>query len=253
MVKNGTFASPAMALASSLTGTGRANHQHTARDTTTQALELARIAQELDQLAHFFLGFVATCNVSQCGLDLVFGQQARLALAKAHRPALATRTTLHLAHEEHEHGDDDQDREAGDQQLRPDALLLWLLAFDNHVVVDQVTDQAIVGNGRAHGLEVVAVGALAGNDVAVDGHTLDLAILDLLDEVGIVEGLRLVRLEKLFITVTRTAAMINHRIRFFAMSFNSLPSEAGARRSRASHDIHRPNLLHYLRSRRHRL
>jgi len=27
-------------------------------------------------------------------------------------------------------------------------------------------------------------------------------------------------LEKLFITVTRTAAMINHRIRFFAISFN---------------------------------
>ncbi|MFP3355192.1 tyrosine-type recombinase/integrase, partial [Pseudoalteromonas sp. SIMBA_153] len=28
-----------------LTGTGRAYHQHTARDTATQALELARIAQ----------------------------------------------------------------------------------------------------------------------------------------------------------------------------------------------------------------
>jgi len=28
-----------------------------------------------------------------------------------------------------------------------------------------------------------------------------------------------VGLEKLFITVTRTAAMISHRIRFFAMSF----------------------------------
>jgi hypothetical protein len=27
-------------------------------------------------------------------------------------------------------------------------------------------------------------------------------------------------------TVTSTAAMINHRIRFFAISFNSLPSEA---------------------------
>ncbi|MNG98034.1 hypothetical protein D3C79_571610 [compost metagenome] len=61
------------------------------------------------------------------------------------------------------------------------------------MVVDQVTDQAVVGNGWANGLEVVAVSTLAGNDVAVDGHTLDLAILDLLDEVGIVEGLRLVR------------------------------------------------------------
>ncbi|MNZ58682.1 hypothetical protein D3C78_766960 [compost metagenome] len=176
-----------------LTGTRRANHQYATRDAATQTLELARVAQELDQLADFFLGLVATCNVSQSGLDLVFGQQARLALAEAHRPALAACTALHLAHEEHEHGNDHQDREARHQQLSPDALLLGLLAFDDHVIVDQVADQAVIGNGRANGLEAVAVGALAGNDVAVDGHTLDLAILDLLDEVGIVEGLRLVR------------------------------------------------------------
>ncbi len=119
-----------------LTGTGRANHQHATRDTAAQALELARVAQELDQLADLFLGFVATCNVGQGGLDLVFGQQACLALAKAHRPAFAARTALHLAHEEHEHGDDHQDREARNQQLGPDALLLRLLAFDDDVVVD---------------------------------------------------------------------------------------------------------------------
>ncbi|MNG98035.1 hypothetical protein D3C79_571620 [compost metagenome] len=98
-----------------LTGTRRANHQHATRDTTTQTLELARIAQEFNQLANLFLGLVATGDVSQGGLDLVFGQQARLALAEAHRPALAACTALHLAHEEHEHGDDHQDRETGDQ------------------------------------------------------------------------------------------------------------------------------------------
>lgn len=46
------------------TGTRRADHQHAARNPTARALELARIAEEFDQLAHFFLGFVATGNVS---------------------------------------------------------------------------------------------------------------------------------------------------------------------------------------------
>ncbi|WP_312173461.1 hypothetical protein, partial [Stutzerimonas kunmingensis] len=53
-------------------------------------------------------------------------------------------------------------------------------------------------------------------------------------------------LEKLFITVTRTAAMISHRIRFFAMSFKlttlwSKPVVCGPHDGRL---VARPNLLH---------
>ncbi len=70
-----------------LAGAGRADHQHAARDTAAQALELARIAKELDQLADLLLGLVAAGDVSEGGLDLVLGQQARLALAEAHRAA----------------------------------------------------------------------------------------------------------------------------------------------------------------------
>ncbi|MDG6404567.1 hypothetical protein QCD79_32050, partial [Pseudomonas quasicaspiana] len=44
--------------------------------------------------------------------------------------------TLHLAHEEHEDSDDHENREAGYQQLSPDALLLRLLAVNNNVVVE---------------------------------------------------------------------------------------------------------------------
>ncbi|MNF57794.1 hypothetical protein D3C84_393340 [compost metagenome] len=175
------------------TGTRRTDHQHTARNTTAQALEFARVTEEFNQLADFFLGFVATGNVSQCGFHLIFGEQARLALAEAHRSALATGTALHLAHEEHEHRDDHKDREAGHQQLSPDTLLLRLLAFNHNVVVDQVADQAIVLDCRTNGLEAIAIIALAGNHITINGYALDLAILDLLDEVGIVEGLRLVR------------------------------------------------------------
>ncbi|CRQ89159.1 hypothetical protein PAERUG_P45_London_17_VIM_2_12_12_02414 [Pseudomonas aeruginosa] len=176
-----------------LAGAGRADHQHAARDTAAQALELARIAKELDQLADLLLGLVAAGDVSEGGLDLVLGQQARLALAEAHRAAATAAATLHLAHEEHEDGDDHQDREAGDQQLGPDALLFGLLALDHDVVVDQVADQAVVLDRRADGLEGIAVATLAGDDIAIHGHSLDLAILDLLDEVRVVQRLWLAR------------------------------------------------------------
>ncbi|MNO77830.1 hypothetical protein D3C76_689510 [compost metagenome] len=176
-----------------LTGTGRADHQHATRDATTQALELARIAEEFDQLADLFLGLVATGDVGEGGLHLIFGKQARLALAEAHRTAAATTATLHLAHEEHEYGDDHQDREAGDEQLGPDALLLRLFALDDHVVVDQIADQTIVLDRRTNGLEGVAILTLAGDDIAIHRHALDLAVLHLLDEVRVVERLRLAR------------------------------------------------------------
>ncbi|MCY1512532.1 hypothetical protein D9M68_469940 [compost metagenome] len=174
-----------------LAGAGRADHQHATRDAATQALELARIAEEFDQFADFFLGLVAAGDVGEGGLHLILGKQARLALAEAHRAAAATAAALHLAHEEHEHGNDHENREAGDQQLGPDALLLGLLALDDHVVVDQIADQAVVLNGRTDGLEGVAIRTLAGDDVAIHGHALDLAVLHLLDEVGIIQCLRL--------------------------------------------------------------
>ena len=60
------------------------------------------------------------------------------------------------------------------------------------MIVHQITDQAIVLNRRANSFERVAIGTLAGDDITVDGNLLDLAILNLLDELGIVEGLRLV-------------------------------------------------------------
>src|SRR5690606_969769 len=160
-----------------LAGAGRADHQHAARDAAAEALELARITKELDQLAHLFLGFVAAGDIRQSGLDLVFGEQPRLGLAEAHRAAATTTPALHLAHEEHEHGDDHQDREAGHQQLGPDALALRLLADDLDVVVDKILDQAAVLDGRTDGLERRAILIDTTDDETIDGDLLDLAAL----------------------------------------------------------------------------
>ena len=60
------------------------------------------------------------------------------------------------------------------------------------MVIHQITNQTVVLNCRTTGLEGIAITALAGNHVAVNRYALDLAILNLLDEVGIVEGLWLV-------------------------------------------------------------
>ena len=48
-------------------------------------LELARVTQELDQFAHFFLGFFDSGDVSEGYFDLVFALQLGAALAERHR------------------------------------------------------------------------------------------------------------------------------------------------------------------------
>jgi hypothetical protein len=89
-------------------------------------------------------------------VDLIFAEQSRLALAEAHRPTAAG-TALHLAHEEHEHGDDDEDRETRHQQLCPHALLLGLATLDFNAVREQVVDQLRILEHRARGFEARAV------------------------------------------------------------------------------------------------
>ena len=97
MVKNGTLASPATARASQrLAGAGRADEQHAARDPAAEALELLRIAQELDDLLQVFLGLVDAGDVLEGDAAMRFGEQLGLGLAEAHgaaarRPASGAR------------------------------------------------------------------------------------------------------------------------------------------------------------------
>src|SRR5574344_1729965 len=148
------------------------HHQYATGNFTAQTLETAWVAQKLDQLAHFFLGFVTTGDIGQRGFDLVFGQQSRLALAKAHRVAAPTGTTLHLAHKEHHQRKHDQNRESGNQQLHPQALALWLLADDGDIVFYQIAHQAVVLDGGTHGFKGRAIAAAATDGIAVYGNLL---------------------------------------------------------------------------------
>ncbi len=76
-----------------------------------QALELAGIAQELDDLLEVLLGLVDAGHVLEGDLALRLGQQLGARLAKAHRAAAAA--ALHLPDEEEPHADDDDERQPG--------------------------------------------------------------------------------------------------------------------------------------------
>src|SRR5690606_18806361 len=167
-----------------LAGAGRANHQHAARDLAAEALELAGIAQELDQLRHLFLGLVDPRHIGEGHPDLVLGHHPRPALAERHGPTAAT-AALHLPHEEDPDADQQQEREPGNEYLQQQAASLGLLGVDDHAVFEQRADQGIVIGLWAVGPEPRAGRAHAGDDRPLHGHLADAALLHFLNEVRV--------------------------------------------------------------------
>ena len=162
-----------------LAGTRGTYHQNAPRDAPAQALKFARIAQELHQFLHVFLGLINPGHVGKRSLYLVLRQQPRFALAERHGAAATARTALHLAHEQHEDGDDDQDGEAGNQQLRPDALRFRRFADNHHAVADQIVHQLRIVNRRPDHLEAITSLAGTQDDQRTDPYFVDLILLDL--------------------------------------------------------------------------
>ena len=81
--KNGTFASPATARASSvLPGARRAHQQDALRDAPAELLELLRLAQELDDFLEFLFRFVNTGDVLERHFFLGARRELRAALAE---------------------------------------------------------------------------------------------------------------------------------------------------------------------------
>jgi len=117
-----------------LAGAGLAHHEHTPGNAPAEPLELVGFAQEVDKFLDILLGLLHSGDIGEGDLDLVLAEQFGLALAEGHGAALAADAALHLPHEEEKQRDDDEHREAGDEQLRPDALPRGFAADDFDVV-----------------------------------------------------------------------------------------------------------------------
>ena len=113
----------------SLAGAGRADHQHALGNLAAELLELARVLEEVDDLADFLLGLIDARDVRERDVDLVFAEQPRAALAEGHGPAPAG-GALHLPQHVDEHQDQQQRRRELQQQLRQEIRLLGRLALE---------------------------------------------------------------------------------------------------------------------------
>jgi hypothetical protein len=111
---------------------------------------------------------------------MLFGQQLRLRLAKAHRPAAAA--PLHPVHEIDPDADQQQEGQEADEQGR-EARLLLRLDLDRDAGIQQQGGQ--VGALGLHGLAAHSIVEPVKDLLAIDRDAGHLVILDLLYEVGI--------------------------------------------------------------------
>ena len=89
-----------------LAGSGRADHQHAARNARAERSELVGELEELDHFGEVLLGLFLASDIGEGDRRLVARKHARPALAERHR--LVVRT-LRLSHEEDEEADHQQD------------------------------------------------------------------------------------------------------------------------------------------------
>jgi hypothetical protein len=161
-----------------LSGAGRADQEHAARNPPAQALELLGIAQELDDLLQVFLGLVDAGNVLEGDAAMGLGEQLRLGLAEAHGLAAGA---LDLARHEDPQADQEEDREPlGEERHEPRNLLARRAGLDLHALVDEALREA--REGRCIGLEGAAIGEVAGQLGTLDGHVADATAIGLGEE-----------------------------------------------------------------------
>ena len=92
---------------------------------------------------------------------------------------------MHLAHEEHEYGNNDENRETGNQQLCPNALLLRLSTLNLHAVGQQIIHQLRVFDHGSNGFEVRAIITFCTDRESVNNHFANSIVVNFLDKAGI--------------------------------------------------------------------
>ena len=96
-----------------LAGSGRPVEQHALGDLGAEGLIARRVLQEVLDLLQLLDGLVGAGDVGEGRLGRVLVDEFGLAAAEAHDPVAAA---LHLAHDEEQHADDQQERQQAEQQ-----------------------------------------------------------------------------------------------------------------------------------------
>ena len=158
-----------------------ANQQNPFGNASAQLLEFLRFAQEFDDLAQLFLGFIHAGHIFECDLFLLHGEQSRPALAKTQCFVSAG---LHLPdHYEPQHTQQYEWRELDDGHGPVPSLTVFVSCVDVFMIVQRLLEGGIVG--RNHQVIHAAVAKLAAGHAALDRHIGDLAIVKLCHELGI--------------------------------------------------------------------
>ena len=101
-----------------LAAAGRADEQHAARDAAADAREASGVLEELDDLAHLVLGLLGAGDVVEGDVGVALLRVQLRARAAERHHAAGTTLAAHLAHEQHEHGEDQDPRTVGQQHER---------------------------------------------------------------------------------------------------------------------------------------
>ena len=173
-----------------LAGAGRPDEQHAARDARAERVELLGELQELDDFLELGLGLVDAGHVGERDDGLVAEEHARPALAEAQGLVIGA---LRLAHHEEDEAADDQQRQhavssspshevsGAGSAVKTSLGGSWPPSFGRrlHVAVDVGQD------GRDDDGVGLRRSVLDGQGRALLGDLLDLAGLDVAEELGI--------------------------------------------------------------------
>src|SRR5579884_2089669 len=178
--KKGTFASPNSSRQERFARTGRANKQHTFRNTPTKFLKLLRLFQEINNLVQFFLGFIHAGHVFEGHLLLLAGKQTRPALPEGKGFVAAT---LHLTHKENPDAHQDNKwKQAVSHPGKPGTAGIVLDPYINVFSFKLFVEIGVIL--RNDGLELGVIFLDAGNLRTINGHLLDVALLDRVGKLG---------------------------------------------------------------------
>ena len=184
MEKNGTPASPAMALARSVLPVPGGPTSSTPLGMRPPSLvNFFGFLRNSTISVELLLGLVDARHVLEGDLGLVLVQQLGPALAEGHGLAAAA---LHLAHEEDPHADQQQHREPGDEERQVRGRLLLGLDLERDVLgAERAHEVGIVGRG---GLERRAIRVDADEFPALHVDFGDPPLFHRLKEIGVGNG-----------------------------------------------------------------